>query len=214
MHEFNTLERTKYFLQKSSMFIIFSMITLFFTTFLFFSNFYYKYLLIDFFENSFFRFLIGTLAAFAIQLLRFAFGVVGSYDYERGNNKGAMWGIGLSGGITAFEMVESTLASQQIGGENWASLALFIWPIILFSYLAEIRLIMSFQKQISTEIIKDEKQAEILETVSTGSKNEKQELVKRVFAELERELGRKPFLREIEEKTSISKPRISHYLKS
>jgi len=210
----HTLERTKYFLQKSSFIIIFSMITLFVTTFLFFANFYFKYLLVDFFENGFFRFIIGTMAAFAIQLLRFAFGVVGAYDYERGNKRGAMWGIGLSGSITFFEVIESILASRNIGGENWASLALFILPIIIFSYLAEIRLIMSFQKQITTEIKKEETQTEIMETVTNGGNSEKRQLVKRVFNELQKELKRKPYLREIEALTGISKTTINNYLKS
>lgn len=214
MHHNNTLERTKYFLQKSSSLIIFSMITLFITTFLFFANFYYNYLLTDFFQGDFFRFIIGTMAAFAIQLLRFAFGVVGAYDYERGNRRGAMWGIGLSGSITGFEIIESILASRNIGGENWASLAMFILPIIIFSYLAEIRLIISFQKQITTEIKKEETQTEIMDTVTNGGNSEKRQLVKRVFNELQKELKRKPYLREVEALTGISKTTINNYLKS
>jgi hypothetical protein len=200
MQDLTTLERTKYFLQKSSVFIIFSMVTLFLTTFLFFSNFYYKYLLTDFFENDFFRFVIGTIAAFAIQLLRFSFGIVGSYDFERGNKRGAYWGIGLSGSITFFEIMESLFACKNIGYDNWESLALFILPIIIFSYLAEIRLIMSFQKQIANEIKKEDN----IEAAQQTRGGEKRELVKRVSMEMEKELKRKPLLREIKARTGIS----------
>lgn len=207
----NIITATRKTLENSSLLVIISMCLLYTVCFLFFANFYQNYLLTDFFSNSFFRFLISFCAALAIQLLRFSFAVMGSFDLSSGNKNGAFWGLGLSASITIFEVIEAVFACNQIGLNNSGSLMLFIVPIVLFSYMAEIRLILTFSGEVSQEIEK----AEIIQEIESGGTNEKVQLVKRTNKILENRLSRKPKLREIYEEINraVSVTTIAKYLK-
>lgn len=202
-------------LKKSPNWLLVSIALGFTSCFVYFFLFYKNNLLGNYFA-PFPAFLLSFFVAAMVQIMRFSFALSGSFDFARGNKKSAVWGLGMSGGITAFEIIESVFSAQKISPDNYGSLLIFILSPVVFSFIVEIRLCLLMAGAMQVEMIEASTEQDRPFDFRSLSRDEKIRYIKLKRQMFTDEKGRKPKLRELREyvgSADISLTTIQKYLK-
>lgn len=214
---YSTSEILLFFLKNSPLWLLLSLTIGFILSGTFLFEYYTQHLLNNFF-NSFTLISLSFFAAIMFQLLRFSFALSGSADYASGNDNGKKWGFTFSAFITIWELVEvyhaSIVMTEKLNLQHlfW-SLYMFIFAVILFPFIAEIRLTLQLANSLKKEKIKQSI------TNETGEKEFKRlgeiqriEYLRLSIEEFKEEKGRTPSIRETADLIGASTSTASKYL--